>query len=199
MTWASDPLIVDAATRADAAARQHGWPGYPAVASQPDTIKRIETEMTGVRSLNPLPGATSTSRIRWGETKVFREVFFTDKSGYNAAISNMTSDFVQSDEGWLVNAWNKGLDIGEVGLTNRPASGRSTLARRIDHPRTQEPLGVLKAVLDVSAVQALATQSAREAARLRRAGDDPPHRHAAGGHGRESRPPLRSCPTRATC
>lgn len=162
LTWASDPLIVDAATRADAAARQHGWPGYPAIASQPDTIKRIETEMTGVRSLNPLPGATQYLKDQVGQTKVFREVFFTDKSGYNAAISNMTSDFVQSDEGWWVNAWNKGLDIGKVGFDESAGVWSIDVSARIDNPRTQEPLGVLKAVLDISAVQALATQSAQK-------------------------------------
>ena len=162
LTWASDPLIIDAATRADAAARQHGWPGYPAIASQPDTIKRIETEMTGVRSLNPLPGATQYLKDQVGQTKVFREVFFTDKSGYNAAISNMTSDFVQSDEGWWVNAWNKGLDIGKVGFDESAGVWSIDVSARIDHPRTQEPLGVLKAVLDISAVQVLATQSAQK-------------------------------------
>jgi len=162
LTWASDPLIVDAATRADAAARQHGWPGYPAIVSQPDTIKRIETEMTGVRSLNPLPGATQYLKDQVGQTKVFREVFFTDKSGYNAAISNMTSDFVQSDEGWWVNAWNKGLDIGKVGFDESAGVWSIDVSARIDNPRTQEPLGVLKAVLDISAVQALATQSAQK-------------------------------------
>jgi methyl-accepting chemotaxis protein-like sensor len=50
LTWASDPLIVDAAVRADVAARQHGSPGYPAIAGQPDTIaKKIKS--LGDRSL----------------------------------------------------------------------------------------------------------------------------------------------------
>jgi methyl-accepting chemotaxis protein len=162
LTWASDPLIVDAAVRADAAARQHGWPGYPVIASQSDTIKRIESEMAGVRSLNPLPGATQYLKDQVAQTKVFREVFFTDRSGYNAAISNMTSDFVQSDEGWWVNAWNKGLDIGKVGFDESAGVWSIDVSARIDNPRTQEPLGVLKAVLDISAVQVLATQAAQK-------------------------------------
>ena len=36
------------------------------------------------------------------------------------------------------------------------------VSARIDNPRTQEPLGVLKAVLDISAVQTLATQTAQK-------------------------------------
>jgi methyl-accepting chemotaxis protein len=162
LTWASDPVVVDAAGRADATARQHGWPGYPDVARQPDTIKRIEAEMAGVRSLNPLPGATQYLKDQVVRSKVFKEVFFTDKSGYNAAISNMTSDFVQSDEGWWVNAWTKGLEIGKVGFDESAGVWSVDISARMDHPRTQEPLGVLKAVLDISAVQALATQAAQK-------------------------------------
>jgi methyl-accepting chemotaxis protein len=162
LTWASDPVVVDAAVRADATARQHGWPGYPDVARQPDTIKRIEVEMAGVRSLNPVPGATQYLKDQVVRSKVFKEVFLTDKSGYNAAISNMTSDFVQSDEGWWVNAWTKGLDIGKVGFDESAGVWSIDISARVDHPRTQEPLGVLKAVLDISAVQVLATQAAQK-------------------------------------
>jgi methyl-accepting chemotaxis protein len=153
---------VDAAVRADALARQRGWPGYPAIASQADAIKRIEVEMAGVRSLNPLPGATQYLKDQVAQAKVFKEVFFTDKSGYNTGISNMTSDFVQSDEGWWVNAWTKGLDIGKVGFDESAGVWSIDVSARIDNPRTQEPLGVLKAVLDISAVQALATQAAQK-------------------------------------
>jgi methyl-accepting chemotaxis protein len=162
LTWASDPVIVDAAVRADALARQRGWPGYPAIASQADAIKRIEVEMAGVRSLNPLPGATQYLKDQVAQAKVFKEVFFTDKSGYNTGISNMTSDFVQSDEGWWVNAWTKGLDIGKVGFDESAGVWSIDVSARIDNPRTQEPLGVLKAVLDISAVQVLATQAAQK-------------------------------------
>jgi methyl-accepting chemotaxis protein len=162
LTWASDPLVVETAVRADAAARQHGWPGYPDIVGQPDTIKRIEVEMAGVRSLNPLPGATQYLKDQSARSKVFKEVFLTDRSGYNAAISNMTSDFVQSDEGWWVSAWKKGLDIGKVGFDESAGVWSIDVSARVDHPRTQEPLGVLKAVLDISAVQILATQAAQK-------------------------------------
>ncbi|HEX2501244.1 MAG TPA: methyl-accepting chemotaxis protein [Methylomirabilota bacterium] len=162
LTWASDPVVVDAAVRADAMARQRGWPGYPAITTQADVIKQLEVEMAGVRSLNPLPGATQYLKDQIVHAKVFKEVFFTDKNGYNTAISNMTSDFVQSDEGWWGNAWGKGLDIGKVGFDESAGVWSIDISARIDNPRTQEPLGVLKAVLDISAVQALATQAAEK-------------------------------------
>ena len=162
LTWASDPAVVDGAVRADAAARQQAWPGYPDVARQPETIKRIEVEMAGVRSLGAGSVATQYLKDQVARSKVFKEVFFTDKSGFNAGISNMTSDFVQSDEGWWVNAWTKGIDIGKVGFDESAGVWSIDVSARIDHPRTQEPLGVLKAVLDISAVQTLATQAAQK-------------------------------------
>ena len=66
LTWASDPAIVDAAVRADAAARQQAWPGYPDIARQPETIKRIEVEMAGRAEPEPrIRRRPSTSRTRW--------------------------------------------------------------------------------------------------------------------------------------
>ena len=175
--WASDPLVIEAAMRAHAIARSRGWPGYPDISRDAATIARIEEEMKGMRALNPVPGTTQYLKDQLALSKVFKEVFFTDKSGYNAATSNLTSDFVQSDEEWWVNAWTKGVDIG--GTSQNPLTMKKTAAPgarvtfdesagvwsiaisvRIDHPRSKEPLGVMKAVLDISAVQALASRAA---------------------------------------
>ena len=175
--WASDPLVMEAAIRADAVARSRGWPGFPEVVRDQATIDRIESEMKVTRTLDPVPAATQYLKDQLAQSKAFKEVFFTDRNGYNAAVSNMTSDFVQSDEEWWVTAWNKGIDIGgtsENPLTTKPAESRGggvtfdksagvwslAISIRIDHPRTQMPLGVMKAVLDISAVQALATRAA---------------------------------------
>ena len=68
--------------------------------------------MKATRTLNPVPAATQYLKDQLARSQVFKEIFFTDKNGYNAAISNLTSDYVQSDEEWWVNAWTKGVDIG---------------------------------------------------------------------------------------
>ena len=177
MIWASDPLVVDAALRADTLSRARGWPGYPQIAGDQATIDRIEDEMKAARTLNPVPAATQYLKDQLAQSKAFKEVFFTDRNGYNAAISNMTSDFVQSDEEWWVNARTKGIDIG--GSSANPLTMKQPAATaggvtydqsakvwalaisvRIDDPRSKKPLGVMKAVLDISAVQALATRAA---------------------------------------
>jgi twitching motility protein PilJ len=177
--WASDPLVVEAAIRGDLLARQRGWPPYPEVAADEfaGTMARIEEEMKQTRTLNPVPAATQYLKDQLAQSKVFKEVFFTDRNGYNVAISNLTSDFVQSDEEWWVRAWKYGIDIGgtsENPLRKKDDGRRSArvvydesagvwsiaISVRIDHPRTKQPLGVMKAVLDVSAVQALASRVA---------------------------------------
>ena len=177
MIWASDPVVVEAAMRADALARSRGWPGYPDVVRDQATVQRIEDAMKGTRTLDPLPAATEYLKDQLAQSRAFKEVFFTDRNGYNAAVSNMTSDFVQSDEEWWVNAWTKGIDIGGSSenplTTNKPQSAAGgvtfdksagvwslAISVRIDHPRTKAPLGVMKAVLDITAVQALATRAA---------------------------------------
>jgi methyl-accepting chemotaxis protein len=175
--WASDPLVLDAALRAEAIRRQRNWPAYPEVAADPRAIAAIEEEMKPWRTLDALPRATEYLKDQLAQSRVFKEVFFTDRNGYNVGVSNPTSDFVQSDEEWWVNAWQHGVDIGGTSqnpLATKPEGSRGArvtfdesagvwsiaVSVRIDHPRTKQPLGVMKAVLDVSAVQALASRMA---------------------------------------
>jgi methyl-accepting chemotaxis protein len=161
LMWASDPVVVESAIRGDVVARtERKWPGYPEIATQPETIKQIEAQMASTRALNPLPVAMQYLRDQAVRSKVFKEIFFTDRSGYNVAISSMTSDFVQSDEGWWVNGFTKGLDIGKVGYDQSAGVWSIDISARIDEPRTGQPLGVMKAVLDISAVQILASRVA---------------------------------------
>jgi methyl-accepting chemotaxis protein len=177
--WSSDPLVIEAAVRADTIARrQRNWPGYPEIAADARAIAAIEDEMKPTRALDPLPRATEYLKDQLAQSRVFREVFFTDRNGYNVGVSNPTSDFVQSDEEWWVNAWQHGVDIGSTSqnpLTAKKAPGPAfarvvfdesagvwsvAISVRIDHPRTKQPLGVMKAVLDISAVQGLASRVA---------------------------------------
>jgi methyl-accepting chemotaxis protein len=178
--WASDPLVIEAAVRGDAIARRRGWAGYPEISADPLAIDRIEQEMKATRALDPVPAATQYLKDQLAQTPVFREVFFTDRSGYNVAVSNVTSDFVQSEEEWWVTAWNISIDIGGTSqnpLTMKKPTGATgarvvfdesagvwsvAISLRIDHPHTKAPLGVMKAVLDISAVQRLATRLAQK-------------------------------------
>jgi methyl-accepting chemotaxis protein len=160
LIWASDPLVVEAAIRADLVARrERKWPAYPAIAQQPDVIKRVEAEMAAARTLDPLPQATQYLKDQKAQSKLFKEIFITDRNGYNAAISNLTSDFVQSDEEWWTGAYTNGVFISRVKFDESAGVWATEVNVRIHEPRTREIVGVLKAVLDVSAIQALATRT----------------------------------------
>ena len=67
-----------------------------------------------------VPAATQYLKDQLAQSQAYREVFFTDKNGYNVAVSNPTSDFVQSDEEWWVNAWKHQIDIGGTSQNPRP-------------------------------------------------------------------------------
>jgi methyl-accepting chemotaxis protein PixJ len=160
--WAQDPLVVEAAIQADRLSARLGWPRYPQIAKDRAAIEAIEKKMEKTRSLNPLPKATEYLKQQLAESKVFKELFFTDRNGFNVAISNLTSDFVQSDEEWWVRGWEKGIDIGKVGFDESAGVFSVDVHVRIHDPATGNAVGVMKAVLDISAVQAIASRKAAE-------------------------------------
>ncbi len=160
--WTMDPLVVEAAIQGDILSTRFGWPGYPAIAKDAAAIKVIEQRMQKTRALNPLPRATQYLKDQLAESKVFKELFFTDKNGYNVAISNLTSDFVQSDEEWWVKTWENGIHIGKVGFDQSAGVFSVDIHVRIQNSATRRPVGVMKAVLNISAVQAVASRKAAE-------------------------------------
>ncbi|HWP34661.1 MAG TPA: HAMP domain-containing protein [Thermodesulfobacteriota bacterium] len=160
--WAREPLVVEAAVRADQMRAKLGWPAYPDIARDAQAIQAIERRMRETRALDPVPRATAYLKDQLAQSRVFREVFFTDRNGYNAAVSNLTSDFVQSDEEWWVRAWEDGIYIGRVGFDQSANVFSIDIHVRIDDPATDRPVGVMKAVLDIGAVQTIASRKAAE-------------------------------------
>ena len=91
----------------------------------------------------------------------FAEVFFTDELGYNVAMTNPTSDFVQSDETWWQRAWSSGFHVGEIEFDSSANVWAVDLSVRIHDARTKDPIGVMKAVLSVRFAQLFADRVAR--------------------------------------
>lgn len=60
---------------------------------------------------------------------------------------------LQSDEGWWQQAWHRGVHVGEVEYDESAAVWSVALSLRIDDPDNGAPLGVLKSILTLSAVQ----------------------------------------------
>jgi methyl-accepting chemotaxis protein len=149
--WANAPIVRQAARNAAAQAEELGLTAL--------SVDEIEAQMDETRAL--LDDATVTGYLTdaMAREPAFKEVFFTEQHGYNVAYSNRTSDFVQAGEGWWDTAWKEGISIGQIEYDDSAGVYSLDISVRIDDA-DGTPLGVLKAVLDVKALQEQSTAAA---------------------------------------
>jgi methyl-accepting chemotaxis protein len=86
------------------------------------------------------------------QTPDFAEIFFTEEHGFTVAYNHKPSDFVQSDETWWSVAWDQGIYISDVEYDDSAGVYSVDICMRIEDIDDQ-PLGVLKVVLDVGVLQ----------------------------------------------
>ena len=154
VVWASAPIIIQAAK---AAAEAHQKVGLV-----DQSIDEIEARFKKRKSLNVSPAANRFLIQQIRRSTHFGEVFFTDKHGFNTALTNPTSDFVQRDENWWKTAWENGISVGEVEFDDSAGIWSIDISVRIDDPCSGRSLGVMKAVLGVSLIQEVADNGARD-------------------------------------
>ncbi len=154
VVWASAPIILDAAK---AAAEAHQKAGLVELG-----IADVEARFKTRKSLNVSPAANRFLIQQIRRSPHFGEVFFTDRHGFNTALTNPTSDFVQRDENWWKSAWENGLSVGEVEFDESAGIWSVDISVRIDDPASGRSLGVMKAVLGVSLIQEVADNGARD-------------------------------------
>lgn len=147
--WARNPLVVDGAIAGNELAEELGLDRRP--------ISELEEDYSARRSTGVAPAAERflTTEIEFASE--FGEVFFTDSNGFNAALTNLTSDFVQSDEDWWQDAWANGISVSDVEFDDSSNIFSVDVSVRIDDPTTDERLGVMKASLSVAFVQSITT------------------------------------------
>lgn len=146
-TWADSPVIEAAVRRARAAHEKEGLDELP--------ITQVESKFRTRKSLGLAPGARRYLTEQMRLSPNFAEVFFTDEGGYNVALTNPTSDFVQSDEDWWRRAWSSGFSVGEIEFDDSSNVWSVDLSVRIHDSGTGNPIGVMKAVLSIRFVQLL--------------------------------------------
>jgi twitching motility protein PilJ len=117
------------------------------------SIEDLETQFATTKSLN-----TNESLNQYLQ-KVVRyssvaEIEFTERNGFNIAFSNLTSDFVQSDETWWQNSLSGRRTIEGFGFDESANSNVIEIAEAIRDPRTGEFLGVTKAGISVNTLNA---------------------------------------------
>jgi HAMP domain-containing protein len=154
VVWASAPIILQAAKSAAAAHQKAGLVDKE--------IDEIEALFKTRKSLNISPTSNRYLIQQIRRSSHFGEVFFTDKHGFNTALTNPTSDFVQRDENWWKTAWENGISVGEVEFDDSAGIWSIDISVRIDDTASGRSLGVMKAVLGVSLIQEVADKGARD-------------------------------------
>ncbi len=154
VVWASAPITLEAARLASAAHEKAGLVKL--------SIPDIEAKFKSRKSLNVSPAANRYLINQIRHSPHFGEVFFTDRNGFNTALTNPTSDFVQRDENWWKTAWENGIAVGDVEFDNSAGIWSVDISVRIDDPASGSSLGVMKAVLGVSLIQEVANMGARD-------------------------------------
>ena len=155
--WAIDPVVRSSALAASSQAVQDGLVDLP--------VETLESRMDSTRALFATGEANAylVDLIRY--TPAFSEVFFTEEHGFVAAYSNKTSDFVQAGEDWWETAWREGSFVSPVTYDESSGVFSVEIAVRF-HDQTAQgdsgrPLGVMKAVLNIQAVQQQVMSAAR--------------------------------------
>ena len=151
--WARSPVVTTAVITARAA---HAKQGFDDLAPQ-----QIEDQFRTRKTLGLSPSATAYLKEQVKLSPHFAEVFFTDGMGYNVALTNPTSDFVQSDETWWQRAWSTGFSIGEIEFDSSANVWSLDFSVRIHDAQSGAPIGVMKAVLSVRFVQEFADRLVR--------------------------------------
>ncbi len=147
--WTLTPTVMETARIGYVQSEELGLPDIP--------IDELEEMMSSGKSLCSNPTADSyLKNLQANAEGHFGEIFITDAHGYNVASTNLTSDFVQSNEAWWQVAWEKGVYIGDVEYDASSNIWGSDICWRIDDPDTGQYLGVLKTVLNIDMLQEIA-------------------------------------------
>jgi signal transduction histidine kinase len=125
-------------------------------------IPQVERDFASERRLAPGDVAERYMRAVRERDPMFVELFFTERNGFTVGTNNRTSDMVQRDEDWWQKAWINGLYISGVLYDDSAGEHAVTVAVRIDHPKKKEPVGVIKAILSLNALQDTVTQIANK-------------------------------------
>ena len=157
--WADSEVVVDAARKAY---QRHLDAGLNEL-----SVEQIEDRFPIAKSLGAFPEADAYLRAQISASPDFAEAFFTDQKGFNVALTNPTSDFVQSDEDWWLNAWRHKIAVGQVEFDESAGVWSLDISIRIDDSVDQTPLGVLKSVLSIKRVQQIADRNAKSLAGAR--------------------------------
>ncbi|MEO7085321.1 MAG: methyl-accepting chemotaxis protein [Gemmatimonadaceae bacterium] len=161
---ASEPTVIQAAQKGAVQAIALGLPQQLGNSMQPSVLDGIEARFKAKRSLQ-VDEPTIGYLTKLAPKLDIAEVMVTDRFGYNAVTTSLSSDFVQSDEDWWQTAWTTGKT--RASATADPATQRTVveLASAILDGGTK--VGVVKVKFGLSVVDSvLSAGSDRNATRV---------------------------------
>jgi methyl-accepting chemotaxis protein len=151
------PTVVDAARSGAARAAQMGLVGRP--------IEALEKQMAATKNL-----AVSETATRFLQRQLaplgIAEMFVTDANGFNAVTTEMTSDFVQSDETWWRDAVRKGLTTAEAEYDESARQTVVSMAAAIRDTDRGRADGVIKIAFGITSLDAALARATGEDVRL---------------------------------
>ncbi len=153
----ASPTVVEAARAGAARAAQMGLVGKP--------IDELERQMAATKNL-----AVSQTATRFLERQLaplgIAEMFVTDANGFNAVTTEMTSDFVQSDEAWWRDAVRKGLTTAEAEYDESARQTVVSLAAAIRDGDRERAEGVIKIAFGITSLDAALSRATSDDVRL---------------------------------
>ena len=151
------PTIIEAARAGAARATQLGLAR--------SAIDAVERQMADTRTL-----AVSESAKRFLQRQLaplgIAEMLVTDVNGFNAVTTEMTSDFVQSDESWWRDAVRKGRTTAEAEYDESAEDIVVSMAGAIDDGSTGRADGVIKIAFEIASLDAALAKATGEDLRL---------------------------------
>lgn len=147
---AASPLLVDAARAGNARARALGIIGVP--------MADLEARFRDQRSLDADP------RVRIFVQSMLQplgiaEVIITDEYGHNTVTSDLTSDFVQSDEAWWQRAMRAGMWGPEADYDESARQVVASISVAIREPASTRALGALKISFGMASTDAVLAEA----------------------------------------
>ncbi|MEM9484948.1 MAG: HAMP domain-containing methyl-accepting chemotaxis protein [Cyanobacteria bacterium P01_F01_bin.116] len=109
-------------------------------------VEQLEQEFDAVKVLEP-NFALNQYMTRVVKVESLGELFFTEQNGFNVIISNSTTDFVQSDEDWWLQAKQFGQYVEPVQFDESANTTSVSLSLAVNAVDTDDFLGIVKAVL----------------------------------------------------
>jgi twitching motility protein PilJ len=143
---ASDPSVIEKAEWGAKQAESMGIHAQP----QGALIDDLEKRFAKTHSLDQHPADMSAFLEGKARLKgVFTRMFFTDRYGLTVGATNMSDDFVQSDEEWWQKAFKNGMSLSDVSLDAGTNSYAMEICVAIPDAKTGQPNGVLKAIYNL--------------------------------------------------